>query len=342
MKAKICIAATMAFSNPLLAQGTTADDAFIPATQMAKSESTVSGWDQYLGGSIYGNLNESKDVVGKADGSSTTLGLRLDGDLDYRRNGNEWRNNLGLNTSYARTPILDEYVKSEDILKLTSIYLFHIPEVEWAGPFVRASADTAMFAGYDNQAEAQTYEIARQDGSIAQEDTDRLKLTDSFRPLKLKQSFGAFVQPLSESWLAFEVRSGMGFRQLIADGQLVITDDAATDVVEVNELGNYNKYGYEVGLELRGKTTNKLVSYQLSTDMLIPTYESDKATGDDRSPFEKRVVDIDAKVSFHLVEWASIDYLLKSTRDPSISDKTQQSQTIMFSMNHTITPRRKS
>ena len=187
-----------AISLLLLTGSSTAlsEDNYVPA-DLEKGAVKFQGWDRYLGSSFYGTMTDNKDVVGKDEGTSTTLGLRLEGALDFRRDANEWRNSLNLLTAWSRTPVLDDYLKSEDSLVVDSIYLFHLEDIPWAGPFVRANADTALFAGYDTRPEEVTYLITRKDGSLQSETDTRLQMTESLRPLKLKESVGFFVQPLS-------------------------------------------------------------------------------------------------------------------------------------------------
>ena len=330
-----------AISLLLLTGSSTAlsEDNYVPA-DLEKGAVKFQGWDRYLGSSFYGTMTDNKDVVGKDEGTSTTLGLRLEGALDFRRDANEWRNSLNLLTAWSRTPVPDDYLKSEDSLVVDSIYLFHLEDIPWAGPFVRANADTALFAGYDTRPEEVTYLITRKDGSLQSETDTRLQMTESLRPLKLKESVGFFVQPLSHPLASIELRTGVGFRQLYADGQYVLNDDSTTESIEVKEITDYRKSGLELGSIIEGRTPNKRVTYKLTGDILFPTYESPEPAGDERTDFDKRIVEVDGKVSFHLIEWASLDYLLKAVRDPDILDDTQISQSLMLSINQIITPRR--
>ena len=56
------------------------EKAYIPET--VKKVEGVQGWDQFLGTSFYGSMSQNSEVVGKDDGTSTTMGLKLDGAVD--------------------------------------------------------------------------------------------------------------------------------------------------------------------------------------------------------------------------------------------------------------------
>ncbi|SMF01094.1 hypothetical protein [Pseudobacteriovorax antillogorgiicola] len=301
------------------------------------AKTAYQGWDDYLTLGLSGTINESKNVVGKDDGQSTTLGLKVKGGIDYGSGLSQWLNSIDILISYSRSPVIPEYIKAEDSFELDSIYKRYLESVSWLGLFVQGNISTALFDGYDTRAEMVTYRKIGLDDEVEVIEAKRLKLTDSYNPLKIRESLGVIASPYSYKIFNWDIKAGVGFRQVMADGQFVISDDDSTTEIEVQEIQSFDKYGYEFGTEVKGHTSDEKFSYQLKANVLFPVYES--IDTEDRSTFDKRVIDISLKSSFHLVEWASLDYLLTVSRDPDINDKAQESQTLLFSLNKVIAKR---
>ncbi|MFW7379555.1 MAG: hypothetical protein ACOH5I_12150 [Oligoflexus sp.] len=311
----------------------------VPLEAIASRNAQFTGWDRYLGLGLTGTLNENKNVVGKDDGQSTTLGLKIEGAVDFKEGQQQWLNSLNVFVAYSRTPQLPNYLKSEDTLQLESLYKYYLESTPWLGFFARVSLDTALFPGYDNRFEITTYRKLYSDGTEELLDGERIRLTDKFRPMRFRESLGSIAQLIDNQLFQWDVKLGLGMRQILADGQFVIDNDSSTAEIELRELANYEKAGYEFGTEISGQTEDKRVTYKFRGDVLFPFYES-PSVDDDRSNFDKRIIDINGSVSFHLLEWASLDYLLKVVRDPDIIDQAQLSQTYLFSVNKMLTPRR--
>ena len=316
-----------------------AEEKVIPDSSLEKSLEQH-GWVRYLGIGLYGTINENDNVVGKDDGQSTTGGLKLQSSLDFKEQQHQWLNSFNLILAFSRTPQIPRYIKSEDSIELESIYKYYLLSPQWLGAFAQFKADTVAFDGYDTQASEVTYRRVELDGSVDIFTADRVQLTDRFRPLKLKESVGLLASPIKSRPLTFDLRVGLGLRQVIADDQFVIDDDDATDEREVVEIESYEKAGYEFGAVFTGATEDKKITYSLSSNVLFPVYES--GDDNDRSAFDKRIIDIDGKVSFYLLEWASVDYLVKVVRDPDLVSKAQVSQSLLFSINKVLVSDKKS
>lgn len=306
---------------------------YIP-TDLEKDAVKAEGWNKFLGVSLFGSMNDNANVVGKDDGTSTTLGLQVGGALGFRELADEWRNTLNLMVTYSRSPQLPEYIKTEDSLSYDSIYLFHLEQIPWAGPYARFSLDTSVLAGYDSRSEDNEYVIINRDKPTS-EIADRLFLTDPFRPIRLKESVGGFAQPLNYRLASLEFRTGVGFRQFIAEEQKALADDEDTPEIEVRELENYSKAGIEFGSEIYGYTKEKTFSYRLAGDILFPFYDSTEGDNN-RTVFDRRIVDVRGKASFHVFKYTSLDYLVKAIRDRDVTDKTQLSQTLLLSFNKVL------
>lgn len=159
-----------------------------------KPDSRPDGWASKANMGLTAAFANNSGVVGQADGSSFSFGLKGDAALDYNLEKHEWRNTLGLLASVTRTPVISTFVKTSDNLNFDSIYLYHA--LPWFGPFVLGSLNTAMFRGTDVQAAPVSYVITRSDGTAGPTiAADHLSLSDPFRPLTFKESVGLFAQP---------------------------------------------------------------------------------------------------------------------------------------------------
>ena len=325
----------------VLAGQSLAQEPDIIPDDITTKEVKLLGWDNYLGLGLYGTINQSNNVPGKDDGQSTTIGLKVDGAVDWTDGQAHWLNSMNLLVSYSRTPLIDNYIKADDSLNFDTLYKYYFDSFNWLGLFAQANLGTAIFSGFDTQAEPVTYRKVSLDGSVELITADRVKLTDGFKPLLIRESFGLLASPVKSEVISVDFKLGFGLRQVFADGQYILDDNEDTAERELREIKSYTKAGYEVGTEIKGAVEDKKVTYQLKASVLFPVQDSLAEDGDDEDLFAKRVLDLTGRASFHLVSWASVDYLLNVQRDPGISDKAQVSQSLLFSINKVLADRRK-
>jgi len=311
-------------------------------------------------------FTDNQKVVGQPDGLTMNIGVKLDGHVDVIEDRHEWRNSLLVNAGLSRNPIVPEFVKTTDVLSLESIYLYHVRP--WIGPFARFRLDTSMFAGTDVRPGATNYKTTLQDGTVAQTcdpasdepcTTTKLKLTDPFQPLTLKESLGVFAQPYKSTPVSIEVRLGLGGQQIFADKQLAVTDvpdsvdtcparddgDPATppaksDVpcIELTQLSDVLQIGVEANLEVWGTVYDDRVTYKVYAGILapfahgpLPKSYTDAGGKDDVG--ELTNIDLGANLSVKLVEWASLAYELKAIRVPALlPDTFQVRNTLLLTM----------
>ena len=288
----------------------------------------VDGWHPRIALGVSASLASSSNVVGQIDGVSMTAVVNVDGGFDYRRGPHEWRNAFKLSEAFSRTPAIDEFVKSSDVISLDSTYLYHFKAVPWIGPFARVEFATAIFEGRDIRANESTYSIQRLDGSIDTVVDDRLRLSDPFSPLTLGESVGVFAQPVRKDNFQLEVKLGFGARHIFADDALAVDDDGGTDVIEVNELEDVHQGGPAADVELRGKMATGL-NYFAGAEVMIPVIRS-KDDPEGRDSFELANVLIKAGLSMKLASWASLDYQLRALRQAQIVDKFQVQNNLLL------------
>jgi hypothetical protein len=316
---------------PTVAGAATSIQGVTPA-YMAKPEfksSRREGWAPQLSFGVTAAFANNSGVAGQVDGSSVSAGIKIDAALDYNTGAHEWRNTLGAVASLTRTPAIDEFFKTSDALSFDTIYLYHV--VSWFGPFLRASVGTSMFRGADVRPAPVTYQITRADGTLAPTITaKRLSLSDPLRPTTLKQSVGLFVQPYRSDPFTFEIRGGAGAQEVFADHQLTVKDDAATPVIEVQELKSVNQLGPELALSLWGSFVGKKITYKANADVMIPFVHTPGLPSDMRTSIQFTNIQLDGTISYRLVSWASLDYQFKALRQPEVIDNFQIQNTLLL------------
>jgi len=297
------------------------------ATEIEAKTVRPDGWTPGISFGASLNLNDARSVVGVQDGTSFTAGYVIDGALEFNKEKHEWRNALLVSAGTTRAPALPEFVKTNDVLAFESIYLFHVIEV--FGPFVRFGLNTTMFPSLDIRSETTNYAVAELDGTTTNFTGRRLDLTDPFQPLVLKQSIGAFVQPLNKDWMKLEARAGIGAQEGVAEDNLALADDSATaDVIEVQALDDFYLVGVEAVVNAKGFVdAGKRISYVLGIGALLPFVTSDLQAGDDRSLPELTSLEALAGLNVKLADWASFNYRFTVVRQPLLVDEWQLNNT---------------
>jgi hypothetical protein len=291
----------------------------------------VEGWTfgLTLGGSV--SVAHANSVVGQIDGTTIALGAQLTGSASYLRGGHEWRNSLKLSETVTRTPAIDEFVKSNDLLTLDSIYLYHFKRLSWLGPFVRFQLETAIFPNSDVRGEDVTYSV---DG-VTRGPQHKIHITDAFSPLTLKQSAGLFAKPAWRDDIDVEIKLGFAARQTFADGQLVVDDDDTTDPIEVKSLKDFVQGGPVAGITIKGKLKKGLITYYLDAETMLPVL-NDLDDADDRNSLDLLNVAFHAGISFKLFSWMSMDYQFRAIREPQLLDAWQVQNNLLLTFTYAL------
>src|ERR1041384_8154754 len=123
----------------------------VPSNGIKGAEQTdVEGWTPFLGVTATLSLADNASVVGQVDGFSTLFGLGLTGGADYARDQHLLRTSLTINEGFARTPVIDEFVKTNDTVKLEGLYSYFLtPDF---GLYGRLAIATDAFSATDIRA----------------------------------------------------------------------------------------------------------------------------------------------------------------------------------------------
>jgi len=289
------------------------------------------GWTPGLALGASFNLIDSRSVVGQQDGTTINLGGALDAAVDFNTGMHEWRNALLAAAGTTHTPSTNEFIKTNDWLSFETIYLLHAIEI--FGPYARFAFNTQMFPGMDIRPAAVDYTVANLDGTTTDYTGRRLSLTTPFHPFLLKESVGAFVQPVRETQVQLEARAGLGAQETLASGNLAVNDDSTTPAIEVKELDDSYQIGVEVLANIWGFfDTTKRVSYTAGAGVLVPFATSALPTGDTRNMGDLTNFEGTVGLNAKLFDWASIGYRLQVIRQPMQVDKWQVSNNLLLTV----------
>ncbi|MEO0335195.1 MAG: hypothetical protein AAF202_02305 [Pseudomonadota bacterium] len=294
------------------------------AEEAALNKKLEDGWHAKLNLGANISFGSSSNVIGQPDGDSRTFGANLDSSVIYKKGQNEWQNTLKYIGATSATPAIPRYVKSNDELNFSSLYLYSLEDMEWLGPYVRVQARTAAFRGEDIRPEETNYEISDSQGEVksTKQGLTTFQLTEAFKPLTVQESVGAFFRLVNEKKIKVKTRLGLGAQQVDGSGQLTLADKSETaDVVEVRELATYQQMGVEGGLQVDGKIDEKS-SYSLTFDFLTPV-GADLPEGDDRDDLELTNMDLKIKLTSKVYEWVSFNYEFNLREQPQLLDETQ-------------------
>jgi hypothetical protein len=318
----------------VLPLGVSAQDELVP-DEAPEEVVKEQGWDYVVSPGLSFSFGNSQKVIGQADGSTVALSVTIGSGANYRTGPHELRNTLNITEAFSRTPVLEEFVKSTDTLKYEGVYLFHL--LDWLGPYARLSLETAIFESFDVQPSTVQWIVTDADGNVETPIGRRLRLTDGFNPFTLRESAGFFATAYDTGPLKIEARLGFGGLHVFADDQFAVTDDGDTDQIEVSELKSFNQAGGEFGLTLGGALYEKKVTYSFGADVMMP-FVNELEEGDDRSVTELTNIELNGKISFKLLSWLSVDYVLKAIRQPQLLDEFQVQNNLLVTASYTFAP----
>jgi hypothetical protein len=316
----------------------------LPDKLAGAGEEDVEAWNPSLAATATVSLVGNANVVGQVDGLSTLFGLGLVGGLDYVRERHVLRNTLSISESFARTPVIDELVKTNDVVKLEGLYNYFV--TKHLGGFGRLAIETALFPADDVRGEPTSWVLKPRnpgDPTVPLEQSSfRQRLADPLSPLTISESAGVFFQALDSEKLSLTLRGGVGGRHTFASDVKVIDDDGATPEVELLELANVHQLGLEAFAGAGGTLRGGKLSYKAGVSLLVPAVNNDDA---DRSVTDLTRIGLESSVTFNVFEWMSLVYTLNVTRDPQLfpagDEKTQVQTSVLLTFQYAFVEKRK-
>jgi hypothetical protein len=329
---------------PILCAGLFTSEAWaqaklVPTDKIEGAKDTdVAEWNPSLGVTASIALTSNQSVVGQVDGFSTLFGLGLTGGADYVKGPHLLRSTLSVNENFARTPVIDELVKTNDVVKLEGVYNYVLSKN--LGVYGRLSLSTSLFPADDVRGVATSWVEKDPDGAPIPRNQDALRqrLADPFAPFSVEESAGVFAEPLRKEKLSLSLRLGLGGRHTFASSVLLVADDAATaDVVELSRLNDVHQLGVEAYAGASGKTSDGRAKYKAGLAILTPFVNND---ADDRSAGGLTRVGFQGELTFNVYKWMGLVYSLNVTRDPQVfakgDEKVQVQNNLLLSFQFTV------
>jgi hypothetical protein len=316
----------------------------VPADGIKGAEKTdVGQWNPFLNLTSTISLIQNSSVVGQVEGFSMLFGLGVTGGADYVNGKHLLRTSLSLNEGFARTPVVDELIKTNDVVKLEGLYNYFITKDY--GLFGRLALSTSAFPADDVRGVATSWvEKNPADPTMnipLNQNAFRQRLAGSLRPFSISESAGMFFDPLKKEKLSVSVRAGIGGRHTFAGDVLLIDDNKATPEVEVLRLANVHQLGAEAFAGASGKTKDGRANYKAGLSILLPVVNNDKY---DRSIGTLARIGFEGQVTFNMYSWMGLVYSLNITRDaqlfPEGDEAIQIQNTLLLTFQFSIVKKR--
>ncbi len=261
------------------------------ADKGADAEKDLQGWNPFLGLTATLSLVDNSNVLGQVNGFSALGGLGILGGTDYISDRHVLRTSIIINEGFARTPVVSQLVKTNDVLKIDGLYNYFV--TKYLGLYGRLGIATSMFDTDDVRGQPTTW----------------VDITGT-TPVTLNAN--AFSQHLSNE---FALRLGLGGRSTFADNVLVLHDDPTTPEIEVVRLTDVHQLGAEAFAGATGKLDKGKALYKAGVAVLFPFVNNDKY---DRSATTLTRIAFEGNLNYKMSSWLSLVYSFSVIRDPQL------------------------
>ncbi len=275
------------------------------------------------------NYGHNSNVVGQPDGTTLLLNLGIESGFDMKSGSHQWRGNLLISETFTQTPLIDEFINSQDSLKIDTMYLYYL--VNMFGVYGRAGADMPLFAHYDYQAAPVDYSITQRDGTVNRRTDKKVQLTEPFSPLNLYAGAGPFSRVLSQKYANAEIMLGVGMKKTIVDGgDLVVNDNSDTPERELTEMSDVMQFGGESIIKFWGELSDGRILYSAQSVLMYPIYADPDPSKSNLSGMEILSVDLTAKAEFKIFSFMYLGYEMRAVREPLLVDMWQVQNNIVL------------
>lgn len=335
----IALSSSLLFAAPALAQttpGEILEDA-PPEVSPEEKEKTPDGWKLTANLGFTFSFNNAASVVGVENGTTLSIGGVFGFAANLRSGAHQWENNLLLQHTQTKTPVINGFLKSLDNLELKSTYFYRFEDPKWFGPFAKANFRTAILPGFTKRAGDVTTTRPNPDTGATETQTfpaqSRIDLTGAFEPILIKEAVGAFANPLESDEFTLRSRLGIGGQHIFQRGGFVIADDAGTPELELAPIGEANELGAVLELDLKGQIVKDVLFWNLDTEVFTALVTS--LSGD--IEFVDRInFDVNGKLSLKLNNWLSFDYALLVRRVPVLTLDVQVQNTVIANVTYDV------
>lgn len=280
----------------------------------------IQGWNPFLALTSTFNVVDNKSVIGQVEGLSTLFGLGLLGGADYIEDRHLLRLNLTANEGFARTPVVDRFVKTADTVKLEGLYNYFFTKT--LGGYARLSVATSVLETTDVRGTPTTWvDTSGMTPVTLNQMAFSQHMANAFKPLTISESVGGFADPYRMDEFNLSFRVGLGGRHTFADGVLVNHDDPTTPEVEVLRLSDVHQVGAEAFAGATGKLDKGRANYKVGLAILLPFVNNDKY---DRTAISLTRVAFEGTLTYTMSSWLSVVYSVAITKDPQLFPKDKE------------------
>jgi hypothetical protein len=318
--------------DPATGSGTPTEIVSTTKPAQVDAKTAIEGWNPFVMLTASMNLVENSSVIGQVDGTAMTVAAGVNGGAEYVHD----RHNVTLtgliNEGYARTPVIDRFVKITDVAKADGIYNYFVtPNF---GGYARLSLATSLFHSNYVAATPSTFvDVTGKTPVTLATDTQAFHLANAFKPFTATESAGGFFDLVHRREYAVSFRLGIGGRTTFASGSYAIHPNAMDmTAIELLELANVAQLGIEGFAGVNGKLADKdAFTYTAGIAVLLPFVNNDSY---DRSATKLTRVATTANLTYAFSKWLSAVYNLSIIRDPELypagKDQVQLQNTLLL------------
>ena len=282
----------------------------------ADAKTVIQGWNPFLALTASLNVVDNSSVIGQVDGTALTVAGGVTGGADYIHGRHSVILTGLINEGFARTPVVNQFVKISDVAKVDGIYnYFATPNF---GGYARASLATSLFNSNDVVPARTTFlDVTNMTPVVLATNTQTFRLADAFKPFTATESVGAFLDPVNKPELAISFRLGIGGRSTFANGSYAIHPNAMDmTAVELLALSDVEQLGIEGFAGVSGKLAYKgPFTYRAGVAALFPFVNDDTYK---RSAGELTRIAFTGNLTYAFSKWLSAVYNISILRDPQL------------------------
>jgi hypothetical protein len=274
----------------------------------------LQGWNPFLGFTSTISLVDNSSVIGQVDGFSTLFGLGLLGGADFVKDEHLFRATLTVNEGFARTPVVERFIKTNDNVRLDGLYNYFV--TKYLGAYGRVSFSTSILQTTDVRGTPTSWvDATGATPTPLATDAFSQRLASAFTPFTVNEAVGGFADPVRKDVFSLALRLGIGGRHTFSDGALVAHDDSMTPEVELLQLSSVHQLGAEAFVGATGKLDKAKANYKAGVVVLLPFVNNDKF---DRSATSLTRVAFEGDLTYAMSSWLSVVYSLAIIRDPQL------------------------
>lgn len=267
-----------------------------------------------LGGDA--SMNSRSNAPGTPDGISLSVRAFADARLSFEIAENPLLLRLQIEEGQSKAPDLP-WAKSNDRADLDALYVYRV--TNFLGPYARFGAETNFLPGYVQFTEPTDARVVHSDGTVEElHQVDKVKLSPPFGLTRLKEGAGIHIRLLKTTFAETTLRTGIGARHSISRELFNAKTNTATTTLEYEQAPTTDQVGVEATALASARIT-RWVLINLEADSLFPF-----------NGLDKLVLELEGSVIIKLTSYASINYRVRFTRNPLLTDKDVIEQDVLL------------